>query len=145
MASKTSITIMQDPPMVCRVTPDGDVICEKGTEPEQPTLDAITRSNLTDALDAAFPGAWGPNKIKLALAILKVLADTELPDSPNIPRRSAPIVDSVFQLLAPIPPAILLYNFSELPANVMGAYFLNKADLVRMQRMFQLFQFPAES
>lgn len=130
--------------MVCRVTPDGDVICEKGTEPEQPKLDKGVQVRLETALEEAFPTAWGPNKIKLALAVLNVIAASKLPDSPNIPRRAAPVVDSVFQLLQAEPPSILLYNFSELPANVMGAYFHNKADLVRMQRMFQLFQFPAE-
>jgi hypothetical protein len=101
-------------------------------------------SNVHQAFVDALPqGEWGPNKIKLAARILEVLGASDLPDD-IIPRRSGEIVDSTRQLLAPLPPSILLYNYSTQPANVMGAYYLNKADLVQMQRMYQIFSNPKQ-
>lgn len=95
------------------------------------------------SLDELPTGEWGPNKKKLAARILEALGNSDLPDD-IIPRRSGEIVDSVKQLLAPVPPSILLYNYSTQPANVMGAYYLNKADLVQMQRMYQIFSNPKQ-
>ncbi|MGV3709710.1 MAG: hypothetical protein ACO1Q7_12815 [Gemmatimonas sp.] len=140
-----------EPGIVCRVTPEGEVICEKVLESS--TLDGHVHvaksagglSKKTDAKlkDALPKGKWGPNKIRLAARLLEELAKSDLPDD-RIPRRSGEIVDSAKQLLAPEPPSILLYNYSTLPANVMGAYFLNKADLVRMQQMFKTFEHPKQ-
>ncbi|MEO7360448.1 MAG: hypothetical protein ABI120_08960 [Gemmatimonadaceae bacterium] len=138
--------------IVCRVTPDGDVICDRvvqSTTPREAMMhvaDALpdTSSNFEERFVNSLPaGDWGPNKTELARRILGVLGNCDMPDA-RIPRRSGEIVDSVKQLLTPVPPSILLYNYSQLPANVMGAYFLNKADLVRMQEMFQIFQNPKQ-
>ena len=138
-----------DPGIVCRVTADGEVICEKVPDGSQSA--AMMRvsdsaenpsENFNERFVNSLPaGEWGPNKIALARHVLEVMGLNSLPDQ-RIPRRSGEIVDSVKQLLALNPPSILLYNYSQLPANVMGAYFLNKADLVRMQEMFQIFQHP---
>lgn len=138
-----------EPGIVCRVTAEGEVICERipdGSQSAEPMRVVDTSESLSENFNKRFvnslpAGEWGPNKIALARHILEVLGHNDLPDE-RIPRRSGEIVDSVKQLLTPIPPSILLYNYSQLPANVMGAYFLNKADLVRMQEMFQIFQHP---
>lgn len=145
------VTDPDDPGIVCRVMPDGNVICEK-VDPTCPSpiaammisAESGTSRNYGPAFADSLPqGNWGPNKIALAARLLEVLAENDLPDE-KIPRRSGEIVDSVKQLLAPLPPSILLYNYSTQPANVMGAYYLNKADLVEMQRMYQLFSHPKE-
>ena len=109
---------------------------------------AASSDRLPESVDEHFinalpAGAWGPNKIALARRIVEVIGNSTLPDD-RVPRRAGESVDSVRQLLAPVPPSMLLYNYSQLPANVMGAYFLNKADLVRMQEMFQIFQHPKQ-
>lgn len=140
-----------EPGIVCRVTAEGEVICDKVlscTGQSAMIRVADSSDGLSESADTRFKalvpaGEWGPNKIKLALRILEVLGASDLPEE-NIPRRSGEIVDSCRQLLAPVPPSILLYNYSTLPANVMGAYFLNKADLVRMQQMFQTFEHPKQ-
>ncbi|MBP6775480.1 MAG: hypothetical protein KA154_21005, partial [Gemmatimonadaceae bacterium] len=82
------------------------------------------------------------NKLKLALALLETLAESTLPDEPHIPRRAGEIVESTKMLLAKTPPSILLYNYSSQPADVIGAYFLNKTELVRMQRLYDTFRDP---
>ena len=137
--------------IVCRVLPDGNVICEKVEETSTGPGAAMMISahgvaspiSSPPSLDSLPEGTWGPNKKELAARLLEVLAQSDLPDD-KIPRRSGEIVDSTKQLLAPLPPSILLYNYSTQPANVMGAYYLNKADLVQMQRMYQIFQHPKE-
>lgn len=131
------------PAVICRVTADGEVVCEPVIGPTQTTLDAETQKQVESTLRHAFPkGDWGPNKLKLALALLDTLSKTTLPDDPNIPRRSGEIVDSVKMLLDKQPPSIILYNYSSQPADVVGAYFLNKAELVSMQRLFETFKKP---
>ncbi|MEO7363478.1 MAG: hypothetical protein ABI120_24300 [Gemmatimonadaceae bacterium] len=140
-----------DPGVVCRVLPDGDVICEKVSDTQSGPITAMMISADGKALPISGPpsldslpaGTWGPNKTKLAARLLEVLAQSDLPDD-RVPRRSGEIVDSVKQLLTALPPSILLYNYSVQPANVMGAYYLNKADLVQMQRMYQVFSHPKE-
>ncbi len=135
--------------IVCRVLPDGEVICEKvyGSASFEGAVRVAKssggRSKKANAKlkDVLPPGAWGENKIKLAARLLEVLGASDLPDA-QIPRRSGECVDSVRQLLAPLPPSILLYNYSTLPANIMGAFYLNKADLVRMQQIFKTFENP---
>ena len=137
--------------VVCRVTADGDVICDKVTSSTTPDAavrvadgSAETSSNYDERFVNSLPaGEWGPNKIALARRLLEVVGNSNLPDE-KVPRRSGESVDSVRQLLMPVPPSILLYNYSHLPANVMGAYYLNRADLVRMQEMFQVFQHPKQ-
>lgn len=137
-----------DTGLVCRVLPDGEVICEKvpDTMVEAPVAmfisgESAAKSFGPPTVDEPVPANWGPHKKKLAAMIMQVLNESELPDD-IIPRRGGEIVDSVKQLLAPLPPSILLYNYSTQPANVMGAYYLNKADLVQMQRMYELFKNP---
>jgi hypothetical protein len=139
-----------EPGIVCRVTEEGEVVCERVQDAmtsESAVRVAKSKGGLSKKavdsnLKAALPkGEWGPNKTRLAQRLLEVLAASDLPDD-RIPRRSGEIVDSAVQLLAEVPPSILLYNYSKLPANVMGAYFLNKADLVRMQEMFKTFEHP---
>ncbi len=134
----------QDPPVVCRVTPDGEVICDSGTAMTIVPQDQTMRANLADAIQAAFPGEWGPNKIQLALNLLSVLGQSTIPDSPNVPRRAAAVLDSARDLMSPQPPSIMLFNFSEQPANVLGAWFQNRAELVRMQKMYEIFKRPIQ-
>jgi hypothetical protein len=105
----------------------------------------LKKGPLPAQIKAALPkGNWGPNKIKLALRILEVLAESDLPDTPNIPRRAGEIVDATRYLLAEKPPSILLFNYSELPADVVGAFFQNKAELVQMQRLYGTFKNPKQ-
>lgn len=145
------VTDPDDPGIVCRVMPDGNVVCESVSTSCPSPIAAMmisaepgTSRNVRPDFAASLPqGNWGPNKIALAARLLEVLAENDLPDE-RIPRRSGEIVDSVKQLLAPLPPSILLYNYSTQPANVMGAYYLNKADLVEMQRMYALFAHPKQ-
>ena len=137
--------------IVCRVMPDGEVICERvfeSTQPDDQVHVAMSVGELSPKVDAKFEellpnGAWGPNKTKLAQRLLEVLAASDLPDD-KIPRRAGESVDSVRQLLMPLPPSILLYNYSTLPANVMGAFYLNRGDLVRMQQVFKTFEHPKQ-
>lgn len=136
--------------IVCRVLPNGDVVCDKVPDTMESGRSAMmaiaadgnpVAKSGPPSLDDLPAGNWGPNKTKLAAYLLEVLAQSDLPDD-IIPRRGGEIVDSTKQLLAPIPPSILLYNYSTQPANVMGAYYLNKADLVQMQRMYEIFKNP---
>lgn len=139
----TAILMDDDPSVVCRVTPEGDVVCEP-VNVGQPTMtDPDSQKRIEATLRQAFPKSeWGPNKIKLALALLETLAESTLPDEPHIPRRAGEIVESTKMLLAKTPPSILLYNYSSQPADVIGAYFLNKTELVRMQRLYDTFRDP---
>ena len=152
------MTIGDDEPgIVCYVTPEGEVVCEdvmrsasqdalrsthRGLARVIDASDGVS-DNASPALKSALPaGTWGPNKIKLAQRILEVLASSDLPDDSGVPRRAGEIVDSVKHLLGSVPPSILLYNYSTQPANVMGAYYQNKGDLVRMQQVFKTFEHP---
>jgi hypothetical protein len=139
----TAILMDDDPSVVCRVTPEGDVVCEP-VNVGQPTMtDPDSQKRIEATLRQAFPKSeWGPNKLKLALALLETLAESTLPDEPHIPRRAGEIVESTKMLLAKTPPSILLYNYSSQPADVIGAYFLNKTELVRMQRLYDTFRDP---
>jgi hypothetical protein len=131
--------------VVCYVTPDGEVVCMKANAIEEYQIVPSAGEELKRSIESAFPkGNWGPNKIELALAVLNTLANSKLPDSPNIPRRHGQIVDSVARLLQTEPPSILLYNYSEQPANVMGAWFLNRAELVRMHKIARQFGTPVQ-
>jgi len=114
---------------------------------ELPSMtDPDSQKRIEATLRQAFPNAdWGPNKLKLALALLETLAESTLPDTPHIPRRAGEIVESTKMLLAKTPPSILLYNYSSQPADVIGAYFLNKTELVRMQRLYDTFKDPKPS
>jgi hypothetical protein len=132
-----------DPPVVCRVTPDGEVICEPVSPGGPVSTDAAVQKQVEAALRQASPkGEWGPNKVELAIRIIEALGKSTLPDAPNIPRRAGEIVASIEMLLAKEPPSILLYNYSAQPADVVGAYFLNKSELVRMQRLYDTFKSP---
>jgi hypothetical protein len=131
--------LYDDPPLICRVTAEGDVICDG-----PPTLDAAVRSRADDAkfadtLARVFPeGGWGPNKLELALGLLATLSESKLPDD-RIVRRAGQSVRALQDLLLPTPPSILLFNYSEQPANVMGAWYLNRTELARMQRVIAQF------
>ena len=39
-------------------------------------------------------------------------------------------------------PSILLFSYSTQPADVVGAFFQNKAELARMQKLFDTFKSP---
>ena len=135
-----------DPPVVCRVTPEGEVICDPVTGPEASLVDPSRQKQVEDFVRAASPdGEWGPNKIKLLMGIIQALGQSTLPDEPNIPRRSGEIIQAMKFLLDKQPPSILLFNYSTQPADVVGAFFQNKADLVRMQKLFNTFKSPKPS
>lgn len=148
-----------DDGIVCWVTADGNVICNNvfmsadctpplamfvassdsasAESKKQPTREGASDSSFV------FPESWGPNKKELACRLLEALNDSKLPDE-TIPRRAGEIVDTTMRLLAPLPPSIMLYNYSTQPADVLGAYYLNKGDLVKMQQMFKLFEHPKQ-
>lgn len=132
-----------DPPVVCRVTPDGEVICDPVTGPEASMVDPATQKEVEAfARSVSADGEWGPNKLNLLIGIIQALGASQLPDEPNIPRRSGEIIQAMKFLLDKDPPSILLFNYSTQPADVVGAFFQNKAELVRMQRLFETFKSP---
>ena len=135
-----------DPPVVCRVTAEGEVVCDPVIGPEGPSMDAARQKQAAEFVKAiGADGTWGVNKLILLVAITDALAKSTLPDSPNIPRRSGEIVQSIKFLLDKQPPSILLYNYSTQPADVVGAFFLNKAELVSMQKLYDVFKSPKPS
>lgn len=142
--------------IVCWMTPDGNIVCERVllTADCPPLAMSIAASDSAsgDAKSGSptkgaeserfvFPESWGPNKKELACRILEALNDSTMPDD-SIPRRAGEIVDTVQRLLAPVPPSIMLYNYSTQPADVLGAYYLNKGELVKMQQIFKIFEHP---
>ncbi|MBC8088836.1 MAG: hypothetical protein H7Z40_16345 [Phycisphaerae bacterium] len=144
--------------VVCWMTPDGNVICDRvlqavecaplamfvaSSDSESPDAKSRTSNQGSPNQSFVFPESWGPNKQELACRILEVLNLSTMPDE-SIPRRSGEIVDTVKRLLAPVPPSIMLYNYSTQPADVLGAYYLNKGDLVKMQQMFKIFEHPKQ-
>jgi hypothetical protein len=132
-----------DPPVVCRVTPEGEVICDPVTGPEASLVDPARQKQVEEFVRAvSADGEWGPNKIKLLMGIIQALGQSKLPDEPNIPRRSGEIIQAMKFLLDKDPPSILLFNYSTQPADVVGAFFQNKAELVRMQKLFDTFKSP---
>jgi hypothetical protein len=132
-----------DPPVVCRVTPEGEVICDPVINPEASVVDPAKQQQVEEFLKAvSSDGSWGPNKIKLLLGIIEALGQSTLPDEPNIPRRAGEIIQSMKFLLDKNPPSILLFSYSTQPADVVGAFFQNKAELARMQRLFDTFKSP---
>ena len=134
----------EDPPVVCRVTAEGEVICDPVVPPEGASLvDGTRQKQVEEFVRAVSPdGNWGPNKLKLLVGIIQALGQSTLPDEPNIPRRSGEIIQSMKFLLDKDPPSILLFNYSTQPADVVGAYFHNKAELVRMQKLYDTFKAP---
>lgn len=131
------------PPIVCHLTPDGEIVCEPATLADDTPSSPSARKGLQALVKTAYDvDNWGPNKLQLALAILEVLNASKLPDAPNIPRRAGEIVDTVKLLLEKDPPSMVLYNYSTLPADVVGAYFFNKAQLVNMQTLYREFATP---
>jgi hypothetical protein len=128
-----------DPIIVCRVTPDGEVICEGPPTLAAATVEQAEAADLPAALAKAFPEAtWGPNKTALALHLLEVIARAKLDDA-RIPRRDGQCAGAVADLLLPEPPSILLFNYSEQPGDVMGAWYQNRAQLMRMQHVLKQF------
>jgi hypothetical protein len=136
--------IDSDPPIVCRVTADGEVICETPPPDSVAAMRAADSTEFAAVLAKSFPGVeWGPQRTELALRLLATLAESKLPDA-RIARRAGQSVGAVKDLLRPEPPSILLFNYSEQPADVMGAWFLNKAQLARMQRVIRQFEKTVE-
>lgn len=132
-----------DPPVVCRVTPEGEVICDPVISPEASLVDPTKQKQVEEFLKTVSSGGeWGPNKIMLLFGIIEALDKSTLPDDPNIPRRSGEIIQAMKFLLDKDPPSILLFNYSTQPADVVGAFFQNKAELVRMQKLFDTFKSP---
>ena len=149
--------------IVCWVTAEGNVICDRvlasvecaplamfvASSDSQPTRSTAKAARSKSANDKAAarevptlpPGKWGPNKIELACRMLETLGASTMPDE-SIPRRSGEIVDTVKRLLAPVPPSIMLYNYSTQPADVLGAYYLNRGEIVKMQQIFRIFEHP---
>lgn len=131
------------PPVVCHLTSEGEVVCTPASLSDDTPPRPAAHKGLRALLKAAYHlDNWGPNKLQLALAVLEVLDTSTLPDEPNIPRRAGEIVDTVKLLLQKDPPSMVLYNYSTLPADVVGAYFLNKAQLVNMQTLYKEFATP---
>jgi len=90
----------QRPPVVCRVTPEGEVICDPVIGPDGLSKSRAAQKQAADFAKAfAGDGNWGPNKIKLLMGMIEVLGQSPLRDEPNIPRRSGEIVQSVKLLL----------------------------------------------
>ena len=131
-----------DPPVVCRVTPEGEVICDPVINPEASLIDPAKQKQVEEFLKSVSGGEWGPNKIALLFGIIDALGKSTLPDEPNIPRRAGEIIQSMKFLLDKDPPSILLFNYSTQPADVVGAFFQNRAELVRMQKLFDTFKSP---
>lgn len=132
-----------DEPMVCIIDERGELVCSPSSDTVEVISDASTRQQLEKSIAGAFrDGEWGENKLKLALNFLSMLAKARIADA-DIPRRSGDVVDAGRYLLSKEPPSIMLFNYSSQPANVVGAYYLNKADLVQMQRLFDQFKDPA--
>ena len=131
-----------DPPVVCRVTAEGEVICDPVTGPDG-LVDPTRQKGVEEFVRTVSPdGDWGPNKLRLLMGIIHALGQSTLPDEPNIPRRSGEIIQSMKFLLDKDPPSILLFNYSTQPADVVGAFFQNKAELVRMQKLYDTFKSP---
>lgn len=134
----------EDPPLICRVTADGDVICEGPVTLDVAVVERAAAVSFDATLAKLFPEAsWGPHKRALALHLLQALGASKLPDD-RIVRRAGQSVRALMDLLLPTPPSILLFNYSEQPANVMGAWFQNKAELARMQRVIAQFAHTVE-
>jgi hypothetical protein len=129
-----------DPNWICRVTPDGEVICENPPKYDAAVYQRAEATSFAAVLAKTVPdGDWGPNKVKLLLELAVVLGQVKLEDA-SIPRRAGQCAQAVIDLLRPEPPSILLFNYSQQPGDVMGAWFQNKAELMRMQRVLQHFQ-----
>ncbi len=134
----------EDPPLICRVTPDGEVICEGPVTLDAAVVERAAAVSFDATLAKLLPEAsWGPQKLELALRLLQALGESKLPDD-RIARRAGQSVRALMDLLLPTPPSILLFNYSEQPANVMGAWFQNKAELARMQRVITQFAHTVE-
>lgn len=137
-------TYDEDPPLICRVTPEGEVICEGPISLDAAVVARADAVQFDATLAKLFPDAsWGPHKRELALRLLQALGEAKLPDD-RIVRRAGQSVRALMDLLLPTPPSILLFNYSEQPANVMGAWFLNKAELARMKRVIAQFAHTVE-
>lgn len=127
-----------DPPIVCRLTPDGDVVCEPAPVDSSITGDAA--ATLEAAIAKVFPGAqWGPERTRLAIGLIETIATATLPND-RVPRRAGQCIGAVQDLLRESPPSVLLFNYSQQPGDVMGAWYLNQAKLMRMQQVLRQFE-----
>lgn len=144
--------VESDPPIVCRLTPDGDLICEPAPVDAAAARHATTTRDsagdaaalLEDAIAKVFPGAeWGPERTRLAVGLIEALATSALPDD-RVPRRAGQCIGAVRDLLRDEPPSILCFNYSQQPADVFGAWYLNRAQLARMQRVLRQFEDPVQ-
>lgn len=144
--------VESDPPIVCRLTPEGDLICEPAPGDAAAARLASATGDATgdaavllgDAIAKAFPGvAWGPERTRLAVGLIEALASAALPDD-RVPRRAGQCIGAVRDLLRDEPPSILCFNYSQQPADVFGAWYLNRAQLARMQRVLRQFETPVQ-
>jgi hypothetical protein len=127
-----------DPPIVCRLTPDGDVICEPA--PIDASVTGEPAALLEAAITKVFPGAeWGPERTRLAIGLIEAIANAKLPND-RVPRRAGQCIGAVQDLLLETPPSMLLFNYSQQPGDVMGAWYLNQAKLMRMQQVLRQFE-----
>jgi hypothetical protein len=104
---------------VCYVNEQGQVICSGSSYTEAP---ASTRSALSD-VQALYP-ALGESALKLIAKFIELVNASQISD-PCIGWRAKEIAQSMALLLAPSPPAMLMYHFSQLPANILATYYLH--------------------
>ncbi|MEO7362439.1 MAG: hypothetical protein ABI120_19065, partial [Gemmatimonadaceae bacterium] len=108
---------------VCWVEPDGEVVCAHAEASRSLAVDIPPA--LLDALTTLFGASgWGPNKIKLGASLLYELSKSTIDDD-WIPFRAFEAALSVNRLLKENAPPLLLYNYSDLPMYVMGAFLLS--------------------
>ena len=104
---------------VCWVNEQGQVECSGSSFG---TSDARTRNALA-GVHAAFP-ELGANGIELIARFIELVNAAKIDDK-CIGWRAPEIQESVALLLRERPPAMLLYHFSTLPANVLATYYLH--------------------
>lgn len=109
-----------DEAMVCKVRPNGSIECldiefssETPTDPQRAAFESWVASY--------FGTAWCEEKVSLALRIPRQLDETPA-NCQGIENRSEDILGSVYCLLEQTPESMLLFNYSTLPADSLGAW-----------------------
>jgi hypothetical protein len=138
MASATRSVADSDTPLVCRLNTAGEIVCEP--VPDTSTISGEAAALLEAAITKVLPGAeWGPERTHLAIGLIEAIAKAPLAND-QIPRRAGQCVGAVQDLLREEAPSLLCFNYSTQPGDVLGAWYLNTAQLVRMQRVLQQFE-----
>lgn len=133
---------------VCYVDGKGQLVCP----PKPSTLRTYSaqQEEMASALMSGMvegeghTGGISREYLELALALLETVARNRRNVPPEkLHERRDEIVQSVELLLQEgAPPSLLAYRFSTEPADVLGAYFLNKANLVQMRNALEEFDRP---